>query len=99
MNNCKVSLKAIKEEKLIPEYLQELFENSTALLNKQEAEQLSTLFIQFKEVFAKDSGDLGRTTVVEDTINTRNANPLKQRPRSIPFKAFKDEEDKEIKKC
>ena len=43
MKELPVSLKAIKEEKLIPEYLQELFENST--VSEQTGSRITLNFI------------------------------------------------------
>ena len=49
-----------------------------------------------RNVIAKSSNDLGRTSVVKHEIHIgENAKPLKQRPRRVPM-AFSKEEGKII---
>ena len=47
--------------------------------------QLSDLIEDFEDVFALNPSELGRTNVVEHTINTGESVPLKQPARRIPF--------------
>ena len=40
---------------------------------------------EFNEIFALDPMEVGRTDLVQDTINTGEHAPVKQTPRRIPF--------------
>ena len=50
-----------------------------------------------ENVFSKDDYDLGHTNLVEHTIDTGNAKPIKQPPRWVPI-AFAGEECKALEK-
>ena len=50
-----------------------------------ERSQFSELIKEFQDVFALSPAELGHTNVVEHTINTGDASPLRQPPRRIPF--------------
>ena len=54
-------------------------------LEEKEKAQLSDLIEDFEDVFALNPSELGRTNVVEHTINTGESVPLKQPARRIPF--------------
>lgn len=71
----------------LPEHLVDLMTRSTKHLDL-ETLKLKKLLIKFQSVFATSSDDLGRTDLVQHTINTINtgpANPIRQCPRRLPF--------------
>ncbi len=45
---------------------------------------MENLLNEHQDVFAKNSGDLGLTTLVEHRIDTGDAVPIKQQPRRLP---------------
>ncbi|KAK3088259.1 hypothetical protein FSP39_016699 [Pinctada imbricata] len=56
---------------------------------------LRNLLSKHVNVFAKNSEDIGFTSIVQHSIDTRGANPIKQAPRRPP-RAFVEEEDRII---
>ncbi|XP_046548774.1 uncharacterized protein LOC124258736 [Haliotis rubra] len=81
----------------IPAHLRSLFERSSELLQGQEVQQLAQLLTDYQDVFAKDDLDLGNFTVLEHSIDTGNAKPIKQRMRRTPL-GFEKEEESHLKK-
>ena len=79
----------------LPDFLKEMFDNSTMHLEDTQRTKVAELLIKMKRVFAVNSEDLGRTDLVEHEIDTGTARPIKQRPCHTPI-AFKGEEEKEI---
>ena len=77
------------------EGLHTLYDDSCEKLSSDEAATLKKLFSRHLSVFAKDSEDLGYCTLVQHTIDTGSARPIKQPPRRPP-RAFADEEEKII---
>ena len=64
-----------------------LLENShfEESLTGEEIQQLKDLIIEFSDVFAVDSSELGTTDRVTHVIDTGDSSPIKQHPRRIPF--------------
>ena len=62
-----------------------------------ECAQIHSLLLKHEKVFSKDGYDLGHTNLVEHTVNTGNAKPIKQPPRQVPI-AFAGEEHKALEK-
>ena len=54
-------------------------------LSANETEEVIALVREYADVFASSDVDLGRTGVVQHTINTGDAAPIKQRPHRIPY--------------
>ena len=55
------------------------------LTEDSQRDQLCSLVLEFADLFALDSSELGRTSVVTHRINTGDHSPMKQPPRRIPF--------------
>ena len=53
-------------------------------LSGKEREKMENLLDKHQDVFAKDSSELGLTTLVEHKIETGDAVPVKQLPRRLP---------------
>lgn len=81
----------------MPVHLQDLFERSSILLNRDEKYLLAELLIKYENVFSKSSEDLGQTDRVRHRINTGSAAPIRQPPRRQPF-GKRDIEKQEIEK-
>ena len=79
-----------------PENLQELYRRSCDNLKREECADLAKLLDKYSHCFAKSPTDLGRTSVVQHTIDTGNTQPIRTAPR-MPPKAFEGEEEKIIK--
>ena len=56
-----------------------------ANLTAEERKQLETLVMEFADVFAVDSSELGSTDLVTHSINTGESPPIKQPARRMPF--------------
>ena len=54
-------------------------------LTTEEQQQIRELVIEFGNLFAVSSTELGRTTVVEHSISTGDHSPVRQAPRQVPF--------------
>jgi len=52
--------------------------------HSKQQEQLYAVLLNYAEVFADDSGDLGKTDKLHHAINTGNALPIWQPARRIP---------------
>ena len=91
------SSEAVYRPSDIPKHLVELFERSKDNLSEGEQARLIETLIRYQSAFAKDSMDLGRTDIIEHTIDTGDAKPIKQRPRQTPL-AFREQEAAEIQK-
>ncbi|CAC5416729.1 unnamed protein product [Mytilus coruscus] len=69
----------------IPEHLTSLYTSSCVHLNENQRERLRALLLMNQSVFAKDKWDIGRTDIVTHKINTQNTDPIRQKPRRMPF--------------
>ena len=54
-------------------------------LPRGELDQLRSVVEEFADLFALNSSELGRTSVVTHEINTREHYPVRQYPRRVPF--------------
>ena len=81
----------------LPEHLKELYEKSAKGKNEYEKKVIHWLLLKHQNVFSKNENDLGRTHLVEHTIDTGDAKPIKQPPRWLPM-AFADEDRKALEK-
>ena len=54
-------------------------------LTLTEHSQLSSLVVEFSDLFALDNSELGKTSLVSHCIDTGDSPPIKQPPRRLPF--------------
>ena len=54
-------------------------------MNDIQKERFKTLLLLNENVFAYDKWDLGRTDIVTHKIDTQHADPIRQKPRRLPF--------------
>ena len=81
----------------VPEHLRELYEKSAKGKSEEQKRKIHNLFLDHQNVFAKDEFDIGRTNLVEHTIDTGDSRPVKQPPHRMPL-AFAREDRKAIEK-
>ena len=68
-----------------PGWMTVALENSDLVPGSQEWKRLKGLFHQRRAAFATESKFLGRTHLVQHSIDTGDSRPLKQAPRRIPY--------------
>ncbi|GFY18289.1 retrovirus-related Pol polyprotein from transposon 412 [Trichonephila clavipes] len=54
-------------------------------LSPEQKSSAERLFQEFKDVFSRNSSDIGHTTVTQHRIDTADHPPIKQHPRRLPF--------------
>jgi hypothetical protein len=79
----------------IPEHLQDLYVSTVATKGQHESKVIADLLNKFANTFSRDDNDLGLTKLIEHSIDTKDAKPVKQSPRRVPM-AFAAEEKKAI---
>ena len=68
----------------VPEHLSDLFQRSSHLLNPDERSHPTQLLVDFGDVFAVSSDDLGHTSLVTHQIDTGSSHPIRQPARRLP---------------
>ena len=81
--NC-LRVNNLRAKKQMPEHLKELFDKSAGQLTVEQASRLRDLLTENSDLFANSPSDLGKTNVVEHTIDTGTAKPIKQAARRPP---------------
>jgi len=76
----------------LPPHLSDLYENSCKGLNEVEKVQFRAFLINYQDAFSKDPKDIGSTPLIEHTIDTGDAKPIKIPPRRIPISKLKQAE-------
>ncbi|CAC5366859.1 unnamed protein product [Mytilus coruscus] len=61
--------------------------------NKAEIKEIASLLHYFEDTFSKNEDDIGLTHLIDYSIDTGTAKPIKQPPRRVPL-AFADKEKK-----
>ena len=59
-------------------------------LTSEETEKVRTLLWEHKEIISWGEGDIGHTTLLHHTIDTGNAQPIRQRARRLPYHQQKE---------
>ncbi|VDI33903.1 Hypothetical predicted protein [Mytilus galloprovincialis] len=75
----------------IPPHLLEVFEKAQSGRTKDEIVEIASLLHDFEDIFSKNEDDIGLTHLIEHSIDTGTAKPVKQPPRRVPL-AFADKE-------
>ena len=65
----------------IPEHMKDMFDRAIVGVGEDEAVGLKLLLIKYRGVFTEHDMDLGDFSAVKHVIDTRDARPVKQRPR------------------
>lgn len=64
----------------LPEHLSELFDKISDDASGTEENQIKNLLLDFEDIFLESYGELGHTALLEDSIDTGSANPIKVPP-------------------
>jgi dUTPase len=80
----------------LPAHLTELYDKNIEKVSPEERRLFKSLLLKYQDAFSKDSKDIGTTNLVEHTIDTGDARPIRIPPRRIPLAKIKQAED-EIK--
>jgi len=79
----------------VPSHLQSMFEEAAEGRPPEERALLAQFLQKFSKTFSQNDTDLGRTNLIEHSIETGDSRPIKQPPRRVPM-AFAGEEKKLI---
>ncbi|CAC5421299.1 unnamed protein product [Mytilus coruscus] len=69
----------------MPDHIQTVYDNYINELSENQKVQFKELLLKFQVSFFKSATDIGRTELIEHTIDTGQAHPIKQRPRRVPL--------------
>ncbi|XP_067667689.1 uncharacterized protein [Haliotis asinina] len=69
----------------VPESLRDLWRRSCTELTESQSKDVAVLLKQYRDVFAADSKELGKTNIVRHSINTGDASPVRQHYRRLPI--------------
>ena len=79
-----VTAKGSMRKDPVPKHLMKLYEDSVTHISTSEAQRLADFLNLYADVFAATSNDMGRTDLVQHTIDTGKAYPIMQGPRRVP---------------
>ncbi|CAG2222543.1 unnamed protein product [Mytilus edulis] len=80
---------------VVPTHLRSLYDDAANNRPEDEQEAIVSLLQKYSAAFSVNDTDLGLTHLVEHTIDTGEAKPVKQPPRRVPL-AFANDERKAI---
>ena len=80
-------------QKEMPDSLKEILEKASNELNVQEQERLKAILLEYQDIFATSSLDLGNFSAVQHTIDTGDATPVKLGLRRTPVHYVKEENE------
>ena len=79
----------------LPEHVKPILEGVSDKLTPTQRQQFSKLLHKFKDIFAENKADLGRTNLVEHKIDSGDTHPFKLPARRVPF-AKRAEAEREV---
>ncbi|XP_071505956.1 uncharacterized protein [Diadema antillarum] len=68
----------------LPPHVQDLYERSIENLDPQYHQQVKMCLVENADVFSKNSQDIGRTDIVQHSIKTWDAKPVKRETKEVP---------------
>ena len=74
----------------VPAHLKTLYEQSTQQLKEEHKQMVAKLLCDYSDVFAKSPTDLGKTHLVQHTIDTGQEKPIQERVRRFPYEQSKE---------
>ena len=78
----------------LPEHTRGIFDRyAPSLKDEWHKVYFNALLHDFSDVFARDKYDLGQATLVKHHIDTGDEQPVKQKPRRLPFEQHKEVEE------
>ncbi|VDI28946.1 Hypothetical predicted protein [Mytilus galloprovincialis] len=69
----------------MPDHIQTVYDSNINELSENQKVQFKELLLKFQNSFSKSATDIGRTELIEHSIDIRQAHPIKQRPRRVPL--------------
>lgn len=82
---------------LLPEHLQMVIDKCKTNLDDSQYQAVKQLLSKNSKAIAYSKKDLGHTDMIQHTINTGNAQPIKQNPRRVPL-SLRQEVNDEIQR-
>ena len=86
----------------VPSHLEKLYaETIVHLEDEEDRRTLAEFLVEYQDVFATSSADLGQTGEVQHRIDTGDSAPIKQQPRRVPLhkkKLVQEEVDKMLER-
>jgi hypothetical protein len=70
---------------VVPLHLVDLYNQATEDRTEQEQEDIANLLAKYSQAFSEHESDLGRTNLIEYTIDTGDSKPIKLLPRRVPM--------------
>jgi hypothetical protein len=86
--NCNVQRETIQW----PEHIKTIFDDNINELAENQKVSFKNLLLKFQDSFSKSSTDIGRTEMIEHTIDTGQSLPVKQHPRRVPLSKIQEAE-------
>jgi hypothetical protein len=86
--NCIVQRETIQWQ----EHIKTIFDNNINELAEYQKVSFKNLLLKFQDTFSKSSTVIGRTEMIEHTIDTGQALPVKQHPRRVPLSKIQEAE-------
>lgn len=80
---------------MVPPHLVDLYNQATEDRTAQEHENIANLLTKYSQALSKHESDLGRTNLIEYTIDTADSQPITQLPRRVSM-VFAEEEQKVV---
>lgn len=80
--NTRIS--AVQSKTELPPHLTPLLENTSEHLTDDQRAKLAKVILDYADIFVGPDGKLGQTNIIEHTINTGDAKPIKIPPRRLP---------------
>ena len=86
-----VTSRVIKGEKpdepcgKVPSHLKPLAEKTAEVLDEEQSSKITSVLLNYQDVFSRNDGDIGRAEGVQHKIDTANSLPVKQNPRRLPL--------------
>ena len=93
----KISVNNTSLQESLPVHLMPVFDKTDISLSEEQKLTVQQLLVKHQNLFSKDADDIGRTHLVEHTIDMGNAKPVKLPPYRIPL-AKREVAEREIKK-
>ena len=82
-SDVKCNAAHLNTENVLPSHVQDLYERSCVHLDESQRKELKQFFIANSDVFSTGDFDLGSCNLVQHTIDTQDAEPIKFAPRRL----------------
>ena len=84
-NEAKIQSLSVEERKTVNEILKKIEDKVDKDITSEEKYELMKTLSENEEIFSKHKMDLGKTDVIQHTIETGNAKPIAFKPRKVPI--------------